>query len=177
MPLLTTAPSPSCWDLAKTFLRTNLGVVKAEEWSDCDMMVLREKRDREVEILQSSSETRRWWLIALINKLGVCCVVYVNVGYIYIYIYIYIYRYHWGIWIEWKKRGWRRRKDGLVGVWHLGNMEWDPLWTILMMTSIYCHRDDCLLPFNLLSYICWHILYITHTVNSLHTCNFSCPSF
>lgn len=36
MPLLTTAPSPSRWDLAKNLLRTNLGVLKAEQIPDIE---------------------------------------------------------------------------------------------------------------------------------------------
>lgn len=39
MPLLTTAPSPSCWSLAWTFLTTNLGLSKGGAWSDSDMMI------------------------------------------------------------------------------------------------------------------------------------------
>jgi len=40
MLLLTTAPSPSCWSLARTFLVTNLGVLKPVDWSDSDMIFL-----------------------------------------------------------------------------------------------------------------------------------------
>jgi hypothetical protein len=40
MPLLTTAPSPSCWSLARIFLVTNLGVSKPMDWSDSDMIFL-----------------------------------------------------------------------------------------------------------------------------------------
>ena len=38
-----------------------------------------------------------------------------------------------------------------------------------MMTSIYCHRDDCLLSFFNLPII----MLTYHIVNSLHSCNFS----
>lgn len=40
MALLTTAPSPSLWDLARTFLTTILGVSKAGDWWDADMVFL-----------------------------------------------------------------------------------------------------------------------------------------
>lgn len=37
MPLRTTAPSPSCWSLARIFLRTKRGAAKGDERSDSDM--------------------------------------------------------------------------------------------------------------------------------------------
>ena len=113
--LLTTAPSPSCWDLAASFLITVLGLSKTDTWFDSDMIfgtngiafLWRIFKSKGYRIEQKEAV-----------PLNFSCEYVNDVGFwdTYIYIYIYIYR-------TWRQ-GCRFHAQLIQSAWDIESLNW-----------------------------------------------------